>query len=49
MATAKNTELTFRIELGLKGVLVLAKPAIFLKGSLLPRTRFGVSRDWHDR
>jgi len=43
MATAKNTELTFRIELGLKAALVLAKPEIFLKGSLLPMTRFGVS------
>lgn len=43
MATAKNTELTFRIELGLKAVLVLAKPAIFLKGSLVSMARFGVS------
>ena len=43
MATAKTTVLTFPIETDLRAAFILAKPAIVLKGRLLPMPRFGVS------
>lgn len=43
IVTTKSPALTFRLEKDLKTALVPAKPAIFLKGSLVPMACFGVS------
>ena len=44
MATTKTTALTFRIETDLKAAVILANPAVVLKGSLLANACMGVSR-----